>query len=143
VLGRETVNGEECVVVEVTKERVRDTGAYTHTYTYWIDPARGFSLVRFESHLRAAPSEESVLMTRADIETVPCGDGLWRISSWRQDQYTISPSTGERYLNARSTVTYSDDYQLNAPVTEETLTIDLPSGTKVHNELIDSRYTVP
>ena len=82
-------------------------------------------------------------MARFDIDTVPCGDGLWRISSWRQDQYTMSPSTGEPYLSARSTVTYSDDYQLNAPVTEEMLTIDLPSGTRVHDEVIDAYYTVP
>ena len=99
--------------------------------------------MRFEKHLRVAPSEESVLMARFDIDTVPCGDGLWRISCWRQDQYTMSPSTGEPYLSARSTVTYSDDYQLNAPVTEEMLTIDLPSGTRVNDEVIDVHYTVP
>ncbi len=143
VVGRETLDGQECVVVEVTKERVWDTGASTRTYRYWINPTRGFSLVSFESRLRIAPSEESVLMTRADIETSPCRDGLWRISSWRQDQYTISPATGVPYLNSRSTVTYAGDYQLNAPVTDDMLTIALPSGTKVHNELTDADYTVP
>ncbi len=143
VVGRETLDGQECIVCEATEERVRDKGTLTRTYKYWINPNRGFSLVRFESHVRLAPSEESVLITRADIETSPCPDGLWRISSWRQDQYTISPTTGEPYLNARSTVTYSDDYQLNAPVTDDMLTIALPSGTKVHNELIDAEYTVP
>ena len=143
VLGRETVNGEECVVVQVTRERVLDTGTYARTYKYWIDPSRGFGLVRFENHLREAPSEESILMARFDIDTVPCGDGLWRISCWRQDGYSISRDTGNRYLSSRSTVTYSDDYQLNAPVTEEMLTIALPSGTRVHDEGIDAHYTVP
>jgi hypothetical protein len=143
VLGRETVNGEQCVVVEVAEQRIPDKGTFTPSYKYWISPTRGFSLVRFESHVRLAPSEEPVLTTRADIETVPAGNGLWRISSWRQDQYTISSGTGKPYLSNQSTVTYAEDYQLNAPVTDEMLTIHLPSGTRVRNELIDSEYTVP
>ena len=143
VLGRETVNGEECVVVQVTRERVLDKGAYTRTYKYWIDPTRGYSLVRFEDYLRIAPSEEPVLMTRADIETTPCENGLWKISYWQQDNYSINPNTDKRYLSSRSTIIYSDDYQLNASVTDDMLTINFPSGTSVYDELTDSEYTVP
>jgi len=48
-----------------------------------------------------------------------------------------------RELKMETVVTVADDYQLNAPVTEEMLKVQLPSGTKVYNELIDAHYTVP
>ena len=48
-----------------------------------------------------------------------------------------------RELKIETVVTVADDYQLNAPVTEEMLRVQLPSGTKVYNELIDAHYTVP
>ena len=144
VLGRDLIDGEECVVCEASAQvRGTTSGSVTSISRYWINPARGYSLVKAETYMQQALSLPPDLLSSVEVDTVPAADTLWRISSWRQDVYAVDFQTSRPYLSLRSTASFADDYQLNAPVTEDMLTINLPSGTKVYNELIDAQYTVP
>jgi len=143
VVGREVVNGDECIVVELV-DMVIDVNGDEVAYhnRSWINPQRGFTISKSQSSARGGMFGEGDLVAQAGVETRQYADDLWGISEARTEQYALD-SSGTRYLQRRNITTFADDYQLNAPVTEEMLTIQLPSGTKVHNELIDAEYTVP
>jgi hypothetical protein len=143
VVGREVVNGDECIVVESVDTVPRSDGTEVKYYfKVWISPARGFTMCRAEASAQGGPFGEGFLLGHTEIEVRPYGDDLWGVKQVRQEEYRLDES-GKSYIMMREITTFADDYQLNAPVTEEMLTVQLPSGTRVHNELIDAEYTVP
>jgi len=83
-----------------------------------------------------------VVSVEIEAEARQYASGLWGVSRMWARQYRLD-QLDTRELKMEVVVTVADDYQLNAPVTEEMLTIHLPSGTSVNNELIDVQYTVP
>jgi len=142
VLRREVVDGEECIVVEFVDARPDARGGEVKFYsTSWINPQRGFTLSRGESRAQGGPYGEGTLLAQAEVETRQCGGGLWGISEVEREQYALD-SSGRRYLQSRTITTFDPGYRLNAPVTKDMLTVKLPPGTKVHNELLDEQYTV-
>jgi len=143
VAGREVVNGDECIVVEFV-DMVTDADGNEVAYhnRSWINPERGFTVSKSESIARGGAFGEGTLLAQGEVETRQYGDGLWGISEAWTEQYALD-SSGRRYLQRRNITTFAADYHFNVAVTEEMLSIDLPAGTKVHNELIDAHYTVP
>ena len=143
VVGREVVDGEECVVVELVHVRVNSDGQEISWYhRYWIAPDMGFTALKAEFGYRGGRYGDGVVMVETEAEPRQYSNGLWGLSRIRARRYRLDESD-TRDLEIETVVTVADDYQLNAPVTDEMLTIKLPSGTKVYNELIDAEYTVP
>jgi len=83
-----------------------------------------------------------MLLSHGELDLRKYGDNLWGLSEVRHEQYGLDDA-GERYLNIRQIFTFGKDYRLNPPVTEDMLTVDLPSGTEVFDERIDAGYVVP
>jgi len=143
VVGREVVNGDECIVVEFVATRTDAHGdEMKHYKRTWINPQRGFTISKSEGSHRGGVFGEGVLLSQLEVDTRQYSDSLWGISAARHEVYALDDS-GRRYLQLRTITTFAEDYKLNAPVTEEMLAIELPSGTAVYNELIDAEYTVP
>jgi len=143
VVGREVVDGEECIVYNSSYTGSGSDGAeVTYYNVMWLNPQRACTLSKGESGIRAGRFGEGVLLTQAETETRQYAEGLWGVREVRQTQYALDDS-GTRYRQRYAVTTFAEDYQLKAPVTEEMLTIDVPSGTKVYDELIDAEYTVP
>jgi hypothetical protein len=143
VVGREVVNGDECIVVEFVDTRTDADGAeVAYDSRLWINPQRGFTTFKSESSARGGVFGEEALLADMEMETREYADDLWGISRVQQEQYALDDS-GRRYLQLRTITTFAADYALNAPVTDDMLTVTLPSGTKVYNELLDASYVVP
>jgi len=143
VVGREIVNGDECVVVETVDTRTDpDGGEVAYWNRSWINPQRGFTASKSTAGARGGVFGEGMLLSEWELTTRSYGDGLWGMSEARTEQYGVDDS-GRRYVQMRMVITYADDYQLNVPVTDEILMVELPSGTRVHDKLSDKQYTVP
>ena len=143
VVGREVVDGEECVVVELVHVRVNSDGQEISWYhRYWIAPDMGFTALKTEDGYRGGRYGDGVVSVEIEAEARQYASGLWGVSRMWARQYRLD-QLDTRELKIETVVTVADDYQLNAPVTEEMLRVQLPSGTKVSNELIDAHYTVP
>jgi hypothetical protein len=143
VLGRQAVNGEDCLVIESVRTTATANGTQAMYFRFWVAPQKGFSVVKEECEARGgAFSKEGAVIERAECQVRQYGDGLWGVNQVQQEEYRVDNS-GKLYLSARRVTTFSEDYALNAPVTDEMLAVALPSGTSVINELIDSEYTVP
>ena len=143
VVGREVVDGEDCVVVELAHVRVDSDGQEIAWYhRYWIAPDMGFIALKTEVGHRGGWFGDGMVSVERKAEPRQYSNGLWGVSRIWAQRYRLDES-GTRDLEIETVVTVADDYQLNAPVTEEMLKVQLPSGTKVYNELIDAHYTVP
>lgn len=143
LLGRQALNGEECLVVESVRTTATGNGTQAMYFRFWVAPQKGFSIVKEECEARGgAFSKEGAVIERAEWQTRQYGDGLWGVSRVQQEEYRVDGS-GSLYLSARRTASFSEDYAVNAPVTDDMLAVTLPSGTKVYDELIDAHYVVP
>ncbi|NIN68571.1 MAG: hypothetical protein GTO63_28475, partial [Anaerolineae bacterium] len=130
VVGREVVDGEECVVVELTHLWVNADGQeITWYHRYWIAPDMGFTALKGEDGYRGGRYGDGVVSEETEAEARQYSDGVWGLSRIWAQQYRLDES-GIPHLEIETVVSVVDDYQLNAPVTEEMLTIALPSGTK-------------
>ena len=143
LLGREVVDGEECIVYEASHTAPRADGTeVTYYHRHWIDPNRGFTVSKSESGIRGGPYGEGFVLATGEAETRQYADALWGVREVRIEEHRLDDSD-KPYRMRYAVTTLADDYQLNGPVSEEMLTIQLPSGTKVYNTLIDAGYTVP
>ena len=143
VLGREVVDGEECIAYESSHTAPGSDGAeVTYYNVMWLSPQREFTLSKSEHGIRGGRYGEGFVLAQGEVETRQYADGLWGVREVRMEEHRLDDS-GKRYRNRYAVTTLADDYRLNGPVSEEMLTIQLPSGTKVYNTLIDAGYTVP
>ena len=145
LLGREVVDGEECIVYEASHTAPRADGTeVTYYHRHWINPQRQFTVSKSESGIRGGPYGEGFVLATGEAETRQYADGLWSVREVRIEEHRLDDS-GNPYRMRYAVTTFADDYQLNGPVSEDMLTIKLPSGTKVYNTLIDAclLYTSP
>ena len=139
IVGRETLNGNDCVVVEFLL-----TGKdIVHTFWFWVDPAKGFTVPRIRSWAEGTGLREKILTGEVNTEMRQYADGNWGPARATVAQYRINPLSGEYYRNAQYVTTFDPNFQINVPVTDSELTLTLPSGTTVTNELLQETYTVP
>jgi len=62
---------------------------------------------------------------------------------WGPAQFTLTDYGADGLANKMTTLTYGADFQINVPISEDELTLKLPSGVSVYDEVLDATYTVP
>ncbi|NIN70090.1 MAG: hypothetical protein GTO63_36500, partial [Anaerolineae bacterium] len=68
------------------------------------------------------------------------GDDVWGPSRFTHNVYRPSKAGGDPTVVQTVTVTYPPDFQLNVPVTDEELLLEIPAGTQVYDESLDESY---
>lgn len=143
VIGREWINGSECIIVEmVWTNSSRPNAIITETWRFWIDPARGYTVPKIRKWKQGGIYSEKTLVAEIDTELRQYGD-IWAPCKVVHNSYRIDRETGQPYRRQSKTITYSADFLVNAPVTDAELKLTLPSGTKVYDEIHDAKYTIP
>jgi len=143
VARRESLDGQECIVVERIIERSFPDGRKgTSTYEYWIDPTRGFMIPRIRVWGEGGPLRERTLLLESNTELRQYGDSLWGPAKYTHVRYKLDDKGGVQ-LDYRRVITYGDDFQLNVPVSDSELALKLPPGTLVHDTDLDETYTSP
>ena len=145
IVGREPVNGDECLVIELTRKpsEGRKTGGL-FTYWLWVSPGKGFTVPRTRCWVEGGVTyKEKTLISQDDAEEVRQYGDVWGPAKVTLVEHRINGETGEYYKNGEETITYSPDFQVNVPLTGEELSLVLPPGTKVYNKLLDEWSVVP
>jgi len=145
VKGRQVVDGVECVVVETVYEHTPEVGdGVSLIDTFWVSPEMGFATLRMQTKYYGGKfGAEGMLAASVTAQPRQRVDGSWCLSRMETEQYALDGESGQAYLYSRTVATLADDFETNAPVTADLFSIDIPSGTSVHNALIDAEYTVP
>ena len=141
VAGRETINGDECIMVDVvTTMHLPNPGEGTITQTArsWVNPQKGYTIVKVQVWLEGSVYSAKTLVTEINTTVRQYETGVWGPEKATYQQYDLR---GE--ITQKLVTTYDLAFKLNVPISDGDLTLTLPSGTRVHNELIDSEYTVP
>ena len=141
--GTQTFDGYQCDVI-VSKQAI-DAGAagnYTLSYTYFVDPSRGFTVPRFQLWTEGSKLKQRVLSFDRIVALRDYGNGIWGPRKSTTTNYTLS-NDGQSTRTAETTADFSDDFQLNVSLTENDVTLTLPPGTSVTDKELDAIYTVP
>jgi len=143
VAGRETINGDECIMVDVvTTVHLPKPGEGTITVTdtarKWVNPQKGYTIVRTQVWSEGSVYGAKTLVTEINTTVRQYETGVWGPEEVTYQQYDLK---GE--ITQKMVTTYDSAFKLNVPISDGDLTLTLPSGTEVHNELIDAEYTVP
>jgi len=141
IVGRETINDDQCIVVDVVTtlhlpEPEKD--AIVQTVRKWVNVDKGCTIVRVRSWMEGNVYSVKTLMSEANTTVRQYGDGVWGPDTFTAQEYNL-----EGEIRLKRVITYDPDFELNVPVSESELSLTLPSGTEVHNELIDAKHTVP
>ena len=139
IVGRETINGDECIVVDVVMTvHLPDEDTVIQTNREWVNIDKGYAIVRVRSWKEGNVYGVKTLVLESSTTVRQYGDGVWGL-----DTYTLQEYNLEGEVRQNLVITYDPDFKLNVPVSDSELSLTLPSGTKVHDELIDAQYTVP
>ncbi len=129
VVGWQRVGGSRCVVVEQTVRGQRGKAL-----------ARCWVCVEDNCTVPRAELEESLGNGFVDRTTVLLrgnGHGLWTPARVQIDSFD---STGKCWF--RRTLVHGSDFQFNLPARKLHLSLRLPRGTKVHDEILKRDYVV-
>ena len=139
IVGRETINGDECIVVDVvTTVHLPEKDTVTATVRRWVNIDKGYTIVRTRTWHEGNVYSAKTLISEANTTVRQYGDGVWGPDTFTSQDYNL-----EGEVRHKLVITYDPDFKLNVPVSDSELSFTLPSGTKVDNELIDAQYTVP
>lgn len=143
IVGRESLKGDECIVVERTfNVSVPDREAGRAINEYWINPNKGFTISRLRIWVQGGGLKEKVLYREIDNDVRQYGGEIWGPAKSTRCDYKLTKS-GEAQLESRIVTAYDPGFQVNTAVTKEELSITLPSGVGVHNKVSGEDYIVP
>ena len=132
------IDGNECAVVERATTFAHKGSDVTITQVAWICPGKGFTVLRSQNWAEGAEFLRKTLVNQMDAEVRNYGNDIWG-----PRKFTWIDYTREGVVYKKTITTYSPDFELGVPITEEELELDLPSGTEVRDEVLDAEYVVP
>lgn len=141
VIGREVINGDECIVVAGTILRPSD--GVLRTDQYWINTAKGFVASKVQQWLEGAEYKEKALLWEESTEFRRCDDGVWAPASFSGDSYKSLPLEGVFYKLFHVETTYDPGFHVNVPVSDNDCKLALASGTAVRDDVLGEDYIVP
>ncbi|MHB9038246.1 MAG: hypothetical protein ACYC64_16440 [Armatimonadota bacterium] len=135
VIGRETLNGSECIVVEDDSSTTTDYYVKSKT---WVDIENGFTVPRCE--VQVISRNTGGVVARQEYVTQIRNYGA---DTWGPAEYTLTDYGADGLTKKSTTLTYGTDFQINVPISEDSLTLKLASGLEVYDESLDAQYTIP
>lgn len=146
LVGRELVEGDECLVVQTLTRLPATPGSgrsdTTSTIWMWVNPSKGYTVPLIRKWAQGGITSERRLMTEARCKVRQYGD-VWGPSEIVVDQYGFKAGTNEYYNSTHRTILFDPAYVLNTDVSESELCLQIPPGAVVRDELMDAEYTMP
>lgn len=137
IVGREVLDGRECVVLEMTSPISR--------MRVWVDVGRGYAVPKYRAwYVRTVPylgwaiPGGSILLREEVVESRQYGEGLWGPAKFTRVEYRPDGTIEKKVYG-----TYDPEFKINVPISEDDLRPTLPSGTKVYDDPEGPSYTVP
>lgn len=143
IVGRETLGGDECMVIEVLFIPLPGRGEITQTWWFWVNPNKGFTVPRVQHWNEGGFLKGKELITEWDSELRQYADGMWGPANTIVGDYRPDKDSGPMYRSLRTVTTCDPGFQVNVPVSDADISLSIPSGTNVHDELLDADYVAP
>lgn len=144
VVGRDVIDNQECIVVEVAYDYSRASGdAFRDIRRFWVNPDRGFTVSRMRVWTEGGVYPVRTLVAECEIKTREYPGNLWGPGEYVETQYDLDRATGQTVQKLHKTITFDAGFRLNIPVSDAQLSLVFPSGTTIHDEVLDADYTVP
>lgn len=118
---REWLQGHECIVVVRTGESSVGGKKLYGGQEYWVDPKRGFAVLRVRDWAYGGPLRRRTTICEANAKVRDYGNGIWGPAKYTFFQSEYDGKGGMR-VTRRYETTYQPDFRLNVPVTESDLT---------------------
>jgi len=129
VLGRERIDGRECIVVEQERAAIfRGSVRNRIIARFWVCPALDYAVPRVQTWGRGRRTGQLTLWGDARTTFRQYSRGLWAPA--REDTVQYDWTTSGTWAR-RTTVTYDPRFRLNVPAKSLDLKLRLPSGIKV------------
>jgi hypothetical protein len=109
---------------------------------FWVDPNKGFTIPRVCCYREGGRYKKRTLYEEVKTELKEHEYGVWYPIKIIYDSYNVGED-GIPQKDRTATIEYDMDYVVNAPVNDNELVIDLPSGTRVYDETLDMSYKIP
>ncbi len=139
IVGRESLEGDECIVVDVAVTvHLPDEDTMVSTVRKWVNVDKGYTIVRTRTWHEGNVYSAQTLKSESSTTVRQYGDGVWGPDTFTSQRYDL-----EGEVRHKLVIAYDPAFELNVPVSDSDLSLTLPSGTEVHDELIDVQYTVP
>lgn len=143
IVGRETIDGDDCIVVEWRYEFTKATGeTFRDTRRFWVNTDKGYTLKKFRSW-RGDELSDSALALEYDVTATLYAGGIWGPEKVEESQYDFDSESGKRVRKLHRVATFDAAFELNAPVSDDELSLVFPSGMEVRDEVLNAHYTVP
>jgi len=141
LLGKQHYDGADCYVVEVMRD---EDGRFKRV---WLDPERGFSVVRTEGYTVRDGGDPHLYAVHEDIELKEVAPDTWFPTSGTHRWYTNRIFEGDDvkhgdWYEAKVERTVVDELEINLDLTKDDFSFELPEGTKVFDSRFDWGYTV-
>jgi hypothetical protein len=137
IVGREMLDGRECVVLEMTGPISR--------MRVWVDVERGYAVPKYRAwYVRTVPylgwaiPGGSILLREEVAESRQYGEGLWGPAKFTRVEYRPDGTIEKKVYG-----TYDPEFKINVPIPEENLKLALPSGTQVFDHTERSCKALP
>ena len=141
IVGRPTVGGNECIKIQratASEDAVGRFAGMSVTVAVCVDPDKGFVWPESTVYASHPSIGNNVLVQRKLVEPRLYAEDLWGPAQCIVEQYD---STGR--VTATIRTEYDADFKLNAPVDDGSLSLQLPSGTRVNNLILETEYVTP
>lgn len=122
--------GVKCVKISMKTSGTMDS--------HWLDPARGFALLRYKNAALNSDGSERLLELIEIQELSQIADGIW----WPIRAYSIRPSLLEEGTYVRTTY-HAITVTANAPdISSRTFLVQFPQGGRVDDRIEERKYRV-
>jgi len=128
IVGREAVDGNDCVVLEYTSDVIEGTDGGRSRVRYWVDAERGFSVPKLLASWIPGDEAEPVLLRDQVVELRQYGDEVWGPATFIRVDYRPDGTVEKKVYG-----TYDPGFEINVPISEDDLTLRLPAGMAVRD----------
>lgn len=103
-----------------------------------VDVEHGFTVPRSETEVISRATGKFVSRQEYVTQVRDYGNGMWG-----PVQFTMTEYDADGLVKKSTTLIYGKDFQINAPTSRDELTLNIPSGAGVDDEVVDATYTIP
>lgn len=143
IVGRDTIDGDSCVIVECTYEFTKRNGEkFYDLRRFWINTDKGYTLKKVKTW-KGRQLTDMALAVEYEVAVRQYPGGIWGPDRVESIGYERDKLSNEPVPRNHSAAVFDANFALNVPVTDDELQLAFPSGTKVRDQVLDATYTVP
>ena len=122
IVGREVLDGDECIILEVIGDAPGPSGGYVKGRV-WVDLDKGCAVPKHFWWSVPASEGAPAPIRQEVVELKKYGDALWGPARYTRVDYKPDGTVEKKVIG-----TYDPEFKINVPISEDDLKLTLPPG---------------